>query len=198
MVPPFENAGSGNPLETGDKRSPGVGRLLIVDDDEAFLQVLGRALQRRGFEVFSAISACAALEMAEMHKPDYALVDLKLGQDSGLDVIDALLQVAPGVVIVVMTGYASIATAVAAVKRGAANYLAKPVKVDDILRALAGHDQFLDKPGDYSPMSVERLEWEHIQKVLNEHDGNISATARSLGMYRRTLQRKLAKKPVSE
>ncbi len=131
-------------MEARDRRSPEVGRLLIVDDDEVFLQVLGRSLQRRGFEVFSAISACAALEMAKIHKPDYALVDLKLGQDSGLDVIDALLQVAPDVVIVVLTGYASIATAVAAVKRGAANYLAKPVKADDILRALAGHDQLLE------------------------------------------------------
>jgi len=197
MPPPFENAGSGTSLETGDQQSPQVGRLLIVDDDEVFLQVLGRALQRRGFEVVKATTASAARQLAEQHRPDYALVDLKLGQDSGLDVIDALQQVVPGMVIVVMTGYASIATAVAAVKRGAANYLAKPVKADDILRALAGNDPLLEELGEYSPMSVERLEWEHIQKVLSEHDGNISATARSLGMYRRTLQRKLAKKPVS-
>lgn len=197
MLPSFEHSGSGNPRKTGDKRSPEAGCLLIVDDDEVFLQVLGRTLQRQGFEVLSATTACAARQLAEQHRPDYALVDLKLGQDSGLDVIDALQQIVPGMVIVVLTGYASIATAVAAVKRGAANYLAKPVKADDIVRALAGQEQLSEEPGDYSPMSVERLEWEHIQKVLSEHDGNISATARSLGMYRRTLQRKLAKKPVS-
>jgi len=180
-----------------EKHSPATGRLLLVDDDEAFLRVLSRALQRRGFEVIGATSADSAREQAELHKPDYAVVDLKLGEDSGLDVIDALRMAAPGVVIVVLTGYASIATAVAAVKRGAANYLAKPVKADEVVRALAGFEQLPEEPRDYSPMSVERMEWEHIQKVLRENAGNISATARSLGMYRRTLQRKLAKKPVS-
>ena len=100
-------------------------------------------------------------------------------------------------VIVVLTGYASIATAVAAVKRGASNYLAKPVKVDEVVQALAGKEQIPTSEEDYTPMSVERLEWEHIQKVLAKNNGNISATARSLGMYRRTLQRKLAKKPVA-
>jgi len=173
------------------------GPLLLVDDDEAFLQVLGRALERRGFEVISATNAAAASELAAAHRPPYAVVDLKLGQDSGLDVIATLREAVPGIVIVVLTGYASISTAVAAVKRGAANYLAKPVKAEDVVRALAGQEQLPEVAADYSPMSVERLEWEHIQKVLQENDGNISATARSLGMYRRTLQRKLAKKPVS-
>jgi two-component system response regulator RegA len=101
-------------------------------------------------------------------------------------------------IIVVLTGYASIATAVEAVKRGAANYLAKPAKADEVVQALSGEESAMPLPEDYAPMSVERLEWEHIQKVLAEHDGNISATARSLGMHRRTLQRKLAKKPVRQ
>lgn len=174
------------------------GRLLLVDDDEAFLRVLGRALERRGFEVISATTAAAAQDLAVRHQPAWAVVDLKLEQESGLDVIDALQQAVPGIVIVVLTGYASIATAVAAVKRGAANYLAKPARADDIVRALRGEERVPESPEDYSPMSVDRLEWEHIQKVLAENAGNISATARSLGMYRRTLQRKLAKKPVSE
>jgi two-component system response regulator RegA len=173
------------------------GPLLLVDDDEAFLRVLGRALERRGFEVFRAATAAAATELAAAHRPAYAVVDLKLGRDSGLDVIAALHEAEPAMVIVVLTGYASIATAVAAVKQGAANYLAKPVRAEEVVRALLGDEQVPEVPADYSPMSVERLEWEHIQKVLREHDGNISATARSLGMYRRTLQRKLAKKPVA-
>lgn len=174
------------------------GRLLLVDDDEAFLRVLGRALERRGFEVISATTAAAARDLAARHQPAFAVVDLKLEQESGLEVIDVLQQAVPGIVIVVLTGYASIATAVAAVKRGAANYLAKPARADDIVRALRGEERLPESAEDYSPMSVDRLEWEHIQKVLAENDGNISATARSLGMYRRTLQRKLAKKPVSE
>lgn len=171
-------------------------RLLLVDDDEVFLRVLGRALARHGFDVISATSAQRARQLAQKHRPRYAVVDLRIGADSGLDVIAQLKSIDPGVVIVVLTGYASIATAVAAVKRGAINYLAKPVKADDVVLALAGREQLPGGAEDYSPMSVERLEWEHIQKVLRENDGNISATARSLGMYRRTLQRKLAKKPV--
>lgn len=179
-------------------QSAAAGRLLLVDDDEAFLRVLGRALERRGFEVIGATGATAALEAAVAHQPAYAVVDLKLDQESGLDVIGALKRAVPGIVIVVLTGYASIATAVAAVKRGAANYLAKPARADEVVRALGGQERLPESAEDYSPMSVDRLEWEHIQKVLAENDGNISATARSLGMYRRTLQRKLAKRPVSE
>jgi two-component system response regulator RegA len=176
----------------------GPGKLLLVDDDEAFLRVLGRALSRRGFEVLTATRSAEAQEAAQRSKPDYAVVDLKLESDSGLDLIPKLLKCNEDMVIVVLTGYASITTAVAAVKRGASDYLAKPVKVDDVIRALAGKEELPGGAQDYSPMSVERLEWEHIQKVLDENDGNISATARSLGMHRRTLQRKLAKKPVKQ
>jgi len=176
--------------------SPGE-KLLLVDDDKAFLQVLGKALTRRGYDVITAMTSDAAQELAREQRPVHAVVDLKLGEESGLDLIQALKAIDDDMVIVVLTGYASIATAVAAVKRGASNYLAKPVKADEVVRALSGREQIPENEEDYTPMSVERLEWEHIQKVLQENDGNISATARSLGMYRRTLQRKLAKKPVA-
>jgi two-component system response regulator RegA len=170
------------------------GKLLLVDDDATFLEVMGRALGRRGYEVLRAATAAEALALARVHRPLQAIVDLKLEGESGLDLITELKAVEPELVIVVLTGYASIATTVTAIKRGAANYLPKPATVDEVLRALAGADEPPDDD-EYSPLSVERLEWEHIQKVLQEHGGNISATARSLGMYRRTLQRKLAKKP---
>jgi two-component system response regulator RegA len=173
------------------------GSVLLVDDDEAFLRVMARSLRRSGLEVVTAQSPEAAMQANQDHQPRYAVIDLKLGEQSGLDVIDALRTVSPELKIVVLTGYASIATAVAAVKRGADQYLAKPVKALDVLRALSGDEVLPEAGSGYSPMSVERLEWEHIQKVLAEHDGNVSATARALGMYRRTLQRKLAKKPVA-
>ena len=172
-------------------------KLLLIDDDPAFLQVMSRALTKRDYEVFSAETAEQALSLAETHRPDKAVVDLKLETSSGLDLIPALKSLNPQMTIVVLTGYASITTAVTAIKRGAANYLAKPVQIDEVLAALSGEEVAPQAEEDYTPMSVERLEWEHIQKVLQEHDGNISATARSLGMYRRTLQRKLAKKPKS-
>ena len=176
---------------------PASDKLLLVDDDEVFRRVLGRALERRGFSVFGAENSQAAIRLAREHEPGNAVVDLKLGDESGLDLLPDLKALNPDMMVVLLTGYASIATAVAAIKRGADNYLAKPVTADDVVRALTGRDDTLAADGEYTPMSVERLEWEHIQKVLQEHDGNISATARSLGMYRRTLQRKLAKKPVS-
>ncbi|MEJ2385259.1 MAG: response regulator [Xanthomonadales bacterium] len=170
-------------------------KLLLVDDDEAFLQVMGRALRRRGFEVLPATTADAALALAREHAPAKAVVDLKLEESSGLDLVPELKALAPGMVIVILTGYASIATTVTAIKRGAADYLPKPVGADEVVRALSGTTAAPAEDDAYNPLSVERLEWEHIQKVLQENDGNISATARSLGMYRRTLQRKLAKKP---
>ena len=174
---------------------PGRQNILLVDDDPAFLQVMSRALEKRGFDVHTAETAGQALAVARQVQPGNALVDLKLAESSGLDLIPDLVAVNAGMAIVVLTGYASITTAVTAIKRGARNYLAKPVRVDEVITALGEHAVLPETPDDYSPMSVERLEWEHIQKVLQEHDGNISATARSLGMYRRTLQRKLAKKP---
>ena len=130
--------------------------------------------------------------------PTMAVVDLKLENESGLDLIPALIQINPAMNIIVLTGYSSIATAVTAIKRGAADYLSKPVTASEVARALSGERTQEVSTEEFSPMSVERMEWEHIQKVLKENDGNISATARSLGMYRRTLQRKLAKKPVAK
>ncbi len=169
-------------------------RLLLVDDDEAFCAAMARALTRRGVEVAVAHDAAAA--GAASDGCDAALVDLRLGQDSGLHVVAALRARHPDMRIVVLTGYASIATAVEAIKLGAIQYLTKPTEPDDVLRAFARAEPDPDVPPPERPMSVRRLEWEHIERVLAEHGGNISAAARALGMHRRTLQRKLRKRPV--
>jgi len=172
--------------------------ILLVDDDPAFVQVLGKAMGRRGFDVVTASGIGDAVAVARNAKTDMAVVGLQLEKESGLDLIPLLIDINPEINIIVLTGYSSIATAVTAIKLGASEYLSKPVTASDVVKALPGEWRGDDKPEDFSPMSVERVEWEHIQKVLKENDGNISATARSLGMYRRTLQRKLAKKPVAE
>ena len=172
--------------------------LLLVDDDEVFLRVLGRSMTKRGYEVACCANINDAVEQARKIRPTSAVIDLKLENESGLDLIPLLKEINPDMRIVVLTGYSSIATAVTAVKRGATDYLSKPVTAGDVIKSLSGEKQDEISTEDMTPMSVERLEWEHIQKVLKENDGNISATARSLGMYRRTLQRKLAKKPVME
>lgn len=176
----------------------GKNKLLLVDDDLAFLQVLAKAMGKRGFEVFTSTGISDAVAHAHETSPDMAVVDLKLEGESGLDLIPLLIEINPDMNIVVLTGYSSIATAVTAIKRGASEYLSKPVTAGDVIKALSGEWQREDALEDFSPMSVERVEWEYIQKVLKENDGNISATARNLGMYRRTLQRKLAKKPIAE
>ena len=173
-------------------------KLLLVDDDEVFLGVLGKAMSNRGFDVIPATGISGAVSQAKKSIPTMAVVDLKLEGESGLDLIPQLVEINPDMNIIVLTGYSSIATAVTAIKRGASDYLSKPVTAGDVIKALSGELPAKDVLEDFSPMSIERLEWEHIQKVLKENDGNISATARSLGMYRRTLQRKLAKKPVAE
>ena len=173
-------------------------RLLMVDDDPVFLQVLSKAMTKRGFEVITSTGISDAVTTARECLPGMAVVDLKLEEESGLDLIPLLIEINPEMNIVVLTGYSSIATAVTAIKRGASEYLSKPVTAGDVVKALSGDLPREEATEDFSPMSVERVEWEHIQKVLKENDGNISATARSLGMYRRTLQRKLAKKPVAE
>jgi two-component system, response regulator RegA len=172
--------------------------ILVVDDDHSFCQVLLRALARRGIQALSAHELTAALALAEQHRPRRALVDLKLADSSGLDVISALKQLQPDIEIVMLTGYSSIATAVEAVKRGAVNYLCKPVSADAIVDAFSVIDASSAPTPASQPLSVDRLEWEHIQKVLLEHEGNVSATARALGMHRRTLQRKLQKRPVRQ
>lgn len=173
---------------------------LIVDDDANFREVITRALQRRGFAVASAGDGANAMRVARQQQPRRALLDLKLADESGLDIIAALKQALPDIEIIMLTGYSSIATAVEAVKRGALNYLCKPANVDEIMAAFASANSDSKCAGipaaTAQPHSIDRLEWEHIQKVLLDNQGNISATARALGMHRRTLQRKLQKRPV--
>lgn len=176
-------------------------KLLIVDDDAAFTRVMARSLERQGLHCVCAGSGAEALQQCAQTRPDACLLDLKLGADNGLDLIQQLLACQPGLRIVLLTGYASIATAVEAIKRGAFDYLPKPVTAREVLRVLLPETPLNNDvvtPEQIDPPSLQRLEWEHIQRVLSEHDGNISATARALGMHRRTLQRKLAKRPVQK
>ncbi|WP_374264381.1 response regulator transcription factor [Zoogloea sp.] len=178
--------------------SPDAPHILVIDDDPAFNRVLVRALGQRGFTVFGAADPESALALARQHEPEYVVLDLNIAGSSGLRLIEPLLAVNPDCRILVLTGYASIATTVDAIKLGATQYLAKPADVDAILKALSATDVVIDDTPSAAPMSVDRLEWEHIQRVLAENEGNISATARALKMHRRTLQRKLAKRPVKE
>jgi len=180
-------------------------RLLLVDDDEIFRNMLARASSHRGHEVATAADTASACAQVEVFAPDACVLDLRLAQESGLSLLPELLARAPGLRILMLTGFSSIATAVEAIKRGAVNYLAKPATVDDILRALgegaetgagvAVHGGQPQVP-EGQDISVDRLAWEHIQRVLLEEGGNISSTARRLGMHRRTLQRRLLKRPV--
>lgn len=172
--------------------------LLLVDDDETFCRVLARAMERRGFAVSVAFDVENALELAETNPPEYAVIDLSLPDASGLVLVEQLKQLDAETRIVMLTGYASIATAVEAIKLGAVHYLAKPVDADEIVCAFHRDAGDATTPVSVAPLSVDRLEWEHIQKVLAEHQGNVSATARALKMHRRTLQRKLGKRPVRE
>ena len=172
--------------------------LLLVDDDEAFRKVLARAMERRGYAVSTAEDVPRAMALAQAQPPEFAVVDLKMPGDSGLVLIEKLIELDPNTRIVMLTGYASIATAIEAIKLGATHYLAKPVDADEVVAALNKVEGDASLNISDSPLSVDRLEWEHIQRVLAEHEGNISATARALKMHRRTLQRKLGKKPVKE
>ncbi|MFO7647570.1 response regulator transcription factor [Halomonas sp. 3H] len=171
-------------------------RLLIVDDDEMFCHVLDRALSRRGYRVLVAHDAEQALTLAHQHRPELATLDLKLEHESGLKLLPELLEIVPECRVVVLTGYSSIATAVEAIKLGAVNYLCKPADAEEVLAAFSKEGGDPETEVAEQPPSINRIAWEHIQKVLQEHDGNISATARALGMHRRTLQRKLQKRPV--
>lgn len=171
------------------------GRLLLVDDDAVFVEILARALAKRGFEVETAREFQIALTIIEQRLHDFAVVDLKMPGGSGLALVERLKQRNPGMRIVVLTGFASVATAVEAIKLGAIHYLPKPADADEIVAAFGRDQGDTGAPVSSRPLSVERLEWEHIQKVLSENTGNVSATARALNMHRRTLQRKLGKKP---
>lgn len=170
---------------------------LLVDDDPVFVEVMARALSKRGFHIITAHDVDSAEALLEKHQFKKALVDLKMEGRSGLALIEKIYAVQPECRTVMLTGYSSIATAVEAMRLGAYNYLCKPASIAEVLAAFdAPVSSAVEIPDN--PPSVERVEWEHIQKVLAEHDGNVSATARALGMHRRTLQRKLLKKPVRQ
>lgn len=167
--------------------------LLLLDDDEIFLNRLARAMEKRGFDVTRALSVAQAKEALARHAPAYAVIDLRLEDGNGLDVVDALRAARKDARIVVLTGYGAIATAVAAVKMGATDYLAKPADADEVMHALLSRGETLP-PAPESPMSADRVRWEHIQRVFEQCDRNVSETARRLHMHRRTLQRILAKR----
>jgi two-component system, response regulator RegA len=170
-------------------------KLLVIDDDETFREILARSLRRENFNVITAGTPADGLSACRAHDPEYILLDLNLAGQSGLNLVQPLLEISPGARIVILTGYASIQTAVTALKLGAAQYLPKPARVIDIIKVLT--EDTLDIPdyhGDADRLTVQHLEWEYIQRILAEHDGNITATAKALKMHRRTLQRKLLKK----
>ncbi len=173
-----------------------IAQLLIVEDDEVFGEVLSDAMAARGYRVGLAADLAAALALLKAFRPDFAVLDLNLDGESGLELIAPLRVANPAVRILVLTGYASIATAVEAIRRGAAEYLTKPADADQIEAALHGNSDQQASAIPSQPMSVRRLEWEHLQRVLTECEGNISEAARRLNMHRRTLQRKLQKRPV--
>lgn len=168
--------------------------LLLVDDDTTFCRVLGIALKRRGFEVSIAHSVEQAIPMAIESPPEYAVVDMKMGGAPGLVLVQALHELDPNTRIVVLTGYASIHTAVEAIKLGATQYLAKPANADEIVAAFS-HRADGNIPVMLEAIHISNLEWDHIQRMMQAQGNNISATARALGMHRRTLQRKLNKPP---
>src|SRR4029077_9812294 len=167
--------------------------LLIVEDDKSFLQRLARAMEARGFEVRTAESVGEGLQQVEASAPAFAVVDMRLGDGNGLDVISALKVRRPEARAIILTGYGNIATAVNAVKMGAVDYLAKPVDADAVATALLAIDNKKIEPPE-NPMSADRVRWEHIQRIYELCGRNVSETARRLNMHRRTLQRILAKR----
>lgn len=173
-------------------------RLLLVDDDETFCNVLKSALQKRNYEVLVANDVKSGIHLAEQNLPEYAVIDLRIGHESGLELVKKLISLDDNTQIVMLTGFASIVTAVEAIKLGAVHYLTKPANADEIVNALHKNEGDSSVSISETPLSVKRLEWEHLQKVLMQYDGNISAAARALHMHRRTLQRKLDKRPVRE
>jgi two-component system response regulator RegA len=187
VTQPANTSGDNGPVLPEDRT------LLLVDDDVPFLTRLARAMEGRGFEVLTASTVKEGKELARTRKPGYAVVDMRLEDGNGLDVVAALEDARPEARIVVLTGYGNIATAVTAVKLGAVDYLAKPSDADQIEAALlaTGGDK-ADPPEN--PMSADRVRWEHIQRVYELCDRNVSETARRLNMHRRTLQRILAKR----
>lgn len=167
--------------------------LLLVDDDEVFANRLARAMDKRGFKLQVAHSVNSAKEIIKNTPPAYAVIDLRLKDGNGLDIVDYIREQRPEARIIILTGYGAIATAVAAVKLGATDYLAKPADANDVIFALLAKDNSIPSPSP-NPMSADRIRWEHIQRVYEQCDRNVSETARQLHMHRRTLQRILAKR----
>lgn len=167
--------------------------LLVADDDAAFRQRLGRALESRGFQVALAESVASALAAVKKAPPAFAVLDLRLGDGNGVDLVAAIHRERPDARVVILTGYGNIATAVSAVKHGAIDYLSKPADADDVIRALLASGGKRPEPPE-NPMSADRVRWEHIQRVYELCGQNVSETARRLNMHRRTLQRILAKR----
>lgn len=172
-------------------------RILIVDDDTTFSAVLARALRQRGFTVDTVSRAESALQQASNHPYDSVLLDLMLDEKSSLKQLPALREALPDARLIVVTGYASIPTTVQAIKLGADDYLAKPIGVAEVIGAL-GLMPASASGDSIKPLPLRRLEWEHLQRVLADHNGNVSAAAEALGLHRRTLQRKLAKRPRAD
>lgn len=182
------------------KEAPAVGggrKLLLVDDDAPLRRSMGRALERRGFQVLPAEGIAEARALAREHRPEFAVLDMRLAEGSGLDLVRTLRELRPETRIVIVTGYGNIATAVVAIKAGAVDYLAKPVDADDVVNALLKSGQGLPPPRE-NPMSADRVRWEHIQRVFEQCNRNVSETARRLNMHRRTLQRILNKRAPRE
>lgn len=180
-------------IEISDRPS-----LLLVDDDKIFCQVLSQALERRGYQVNIAHNVTQGSEIAQLSPPECAVVDLNMPGSSGLVMVETLKNLDQHTKVVVLTGYSSVATAVEAVKLGATHYLTKPADAEEIISAFDREEGDASIEVTQKPKSVNRLEWEHLQKVLMDCDNNISEAARRLGMHRRTLQRKLQKRPVRE
>jgi two-component system response regulator RegA len=174
----------------------GAPTLLLVDDDEVLRERLARALRERGFDVTTARDGTEALELARRDAPEYAVLDLRMPGPSGIEVLDALRTLDPATRVLMLTGYGSIATAVEATRRGAVGYLSKPADADEVAAELLGRGA-TQVPVEIDTPSLARAEWEHIQRVLTDCDGNVSETARRLGIHRRSLQRKLQKFPPS-
>jgi len=174
-------------------RIEGDNSILLVDDDKPFVSRLARAFEQRGFDVRTAESVAEGTSAIRAVAPAYAVVDMRLGTGNGLDVIEALRRARPDARVVVLTGYGNIATAVNAVKLGAIDYLAKPSDADEVIAALMRDPDAKAEPPE-NPMSADRIRWEHIQRVYELCDRNVSETARRLSMHRRTLQRILAKR----
>jgi two-component system response regulator RegA len=183
------------PLKHYAKSTPDRPSLLLVDDDDVFCSVLEKAMIKRGFNVMCAHSVPHALECTKTFSPEYAVIDLRLPGPSGLVLVEKLKEMDPGTRIIMLTGYASITTAVEAIKLGAIHYLAKPVDADEIMMSFGRIEGDPSTKINTKSLSVGQFEWEYIQRILLENNGNVSATAKKLNMHRRTLQRKLNKSP---